>query len=744
MKHSHRARTVVLLLFVLIAAPSGAGPRPVTQYSEPSSPAIPLNTWKARLGRIPDAEKMKFDDSLWTSASLIHRWDGTETDCWFRRAVTIPRSLKGRPVYLEMTVDSKGELFIDGGSHGRFSGHTKKLLTPSGTPGAVYTLSLHGISDTVFGMFISAFLTGGDPALHELRCKTARAEALVSRCTLPVYSQWRFTFTDNPGFAAETTSPGPWHSVWLKHIWKRDDTAAWYRKDIVVPAVMHGFTTEGSAVALDFTVDDDCEVYVNGERRGHFRDFGTVVLSTHARPGETCAVAIRVINRGGPGGLYHAQLRLSGVHDRVRRVIKLIKESMSLYGRTRGSTPARAAVVRCLPVADRLIAAGSLPSVALLSREIETVSADLSAVEELFAKFPLFTAGPYLQNPAHGSVTIKWETNLPADSRITYGETQQCGKSVSQKKPETMHGIRLKNLRHGRKYYYRIESGNSRSPLYRFTAPPAHTGAFSFFVCGDTHAYFTSVQEQIMERIASRDPDFGIFVGDVTNYGKMEEWAPYHFYPARKVLRSMPTFIAPGNHEYYSATPENRVPSFEHYIDQPNNNYWFSFQYGNSRFIVLDPNKGDPVGITPESPQYQWLRKELESREYRNSKWRFVFLHEPPFSEGWAHRYYDGEDTLRKHLVPLFEKHRVTMVFSGHTHDYEFGQWPRGKGPCYVVTGGGGAQLDDTRYREWDQIQKVRFIHHFCTVHVSGRTLTFRAIDTRGRVFDSFIITAEK
>jgi len=745
MKRAHILQIILLLsLCVISTEPAGSEPSPVIQYSESADLQIPLHTWKARLGRIRDAGKPEFNDTLWDKATLMHRWEGTGTDCWFRRAITIPRSLQGKPVYLDLTVDSSGELFIEGVSRGHFSGHTKKLLSPSAVPGKKYTIAVHGKSDTVSGLFISASLTGCDPALHSLREKTSQAGTIASRCVLPVHSQWQFTFSDNPGFASNDTSSGLWHSVWLQHMWRRDDTAAWYRKEIAIPPVIHGFTTEGSAVSLDFTVDDDCEVFVNGERRGRFRDFGTVLLSEQAHPGETCTVAIRVINRGGPGGLYRAQLRLSGSHDSVVHITKLLGESISLYERTRAAAAARTAVARCIPAADRLIAAGSLSSVKEFSRELGNISGDLAAIEAVFSKTPLFTAGPYLQNPGPGAITVMWKTNVPADSRILYGETRQCGNTVTHNNMEKLHRIRLNNLRPGKKYFYRINSGNSISPLYRFTAQPERAASFSFFVCGDTHAYFTAVQEQIMKQIISRNPDFGIFVGDVTNYGKLEEWVPYHFFPARKVLRAMPTFIAPGNHEYYSATPENRVPSFEYYIDQPDNKYWFSYQYGNSRFIVLDPNKGDPVGITPESPQYKWLVKELGSQEYKNSKWRFVFLHEPPFSEGWAHRYYDGEDTLRKHLVPLFEKHRVTMVFSGHTHDYEFGQWPKGNGPCYVITGGGGAQLDDTRYREWDQIQNVRFIHHFCTVNISGNTLTFRAIDTKGRVFDSRVMKAGK
>jgi hypothetical protein len=53
---------------------------------------------------------------------------------------------------------------------------------------------------------------------------------------------------------------------------------------------------------------------------------------------------------------------------------------------------------------------------------------------------------------------------------------------------------------------------------------------------------------------------------------------------------------------------------------------------------------------------------------------------------GW----HGDNSTLIRDYVPIFERYRVSMVFSGHDHDFERGR--RGK-LDYIVTGGGGAEL---------------------------------------------------
>lgn len=69
------------------------------------------------------------------------------------------------------------------------------------------------------------------------------------------------------------------------------------------------------------------------------------------------------------------------------------------------------------------------------------------------------------------TITIKWETNSDANSRVRYGENRNLENEEKDSEKEENHKIKLKNLKPDTKYYFRIkstdENGNSdRSKIY--------------------------------------------------------------------------------------------------------------------------------------------------------------------------------------------------------------------------------------------------------------------------------------
>ncbi|MCK5457054.1 MAG: metallophosphoesterase, partial [Melioribacteraceae bacterium] len=169
--------------------------------------------------------------------------------------------------------------------------------------------------------------------------------------------------------------------------------------------------------------------------------------------------------------------------------------------------------------------------------------------------------------------------------------------------------------------------------------------------------------------------------------------------------------------------------------------------------------------ISPESQQYNWFIQDLKEAQ-KKSDWIFVVMHEPPYSECWSGGYYDGEPPLRKYIVPIIEANNVSIVFAGHTHDYERGlphppydpKTGKGNNAAYIITGGGGALLDNHKYYEWEQIDLPDhpanpdsdefdggeyYRYHYVLVEVDDETIKVKAIEvngdgTKGEVFDSF------
>src|SRR5262249_9840411 len=97
-----------------------------------------------------------------------------------------------------------------------------------------------------------------------------------------------------------------------------------------------------------------------------------------------------------------------------------------------------------------------------------------------------------------------------------------------------------------------------------------------------------------------------------------------------------------------------------------------------------------------------------------------------------------------RHLVALYEKHNVDIVFNGHIHVYER-TWPiragkvdHQKGVRYITSGGGGGALEDVSpVPTWFKAQ-CRSDYHFCYATVHGGLLDFKVFDHQGMLFDTF------
>jgi len=125
---------------------------------------------------------------------------------------------------------------------------------------------------------------------------------------------WRFQWPASEGGQAVDVDDSKWAQVWPEHRWEKPNSQAWYRMTVEVPERMGSAPAPDGPLALQVAVDDDGEVYVNGELRQKFHwDEGRVTLSEDARPGQRFVVAVKAINAGGPGRLLSASLRYVGL-----------------------------------------------------------------------------------------------------------------------------------------------------------------------------------------------------------------------------------------------------------------------------------------------------------------------------------------------------------------------------------------------------------------------------------------------
>lgn len=126
-----------------------------------------------------------------------------------------------------------------------------------------------------------------------------------------------------------------------------------------------------------------------------------------------------------------------------------------------------------------------------------------------------------------------------------------------------------------------------------------------------------------------------------------------------------------------SANSQGRFRERDRDLNQPQN-----WGYGQH---IFEP-------ITPGSPQYEWLKAELNSPEFQRAKYKIVMFHHPPHSLGEnivpaytdpvqivdrdsagnplviRYEYPKENDYIIRDVVPLLEEANVDLVLYGHSH----------------------------------------------------------------------------
>jgi Calcineurin-like phosphoesterase len=150
--------------------------------------------------------------------------------------------------------------------------------------------------------------------------------------------------------------------------------------------------------------------------------------------------------------------------------------------------------------------------------------------------------------------------------------------------------------------------------------------------------------------------------------------------------------------------------------------YSFAEAGGLVEFFALDSNE---MG----GAQVAWLESELASS---GAAWKVAVLHHPPYSSGMKH---GSSVALRSVVEPLFVRHGVAAVFSGHDHVYERVRPQRGV--QYFVSGAGGQLRRGGLDRSSPLFEAGEDeVNSFIYAEVTAGRLRFRAVGADGRTLD--------
>jgi hypothetical protein len=143
---------------------------------------------------------------------------------------------------------------------------------------------------------------------------------------------------------------------------------------------------------------------------------------------------------------------------------------------------------------------------------------------------------------------------------------------------------------------------------------------------------------------------------------------------------------------------------------------------GGVRFFAIDSNYIDRA-------QLEWLAKELEAS---GSDWKIPFFHHPLYSSGRTH---GSSLETRAALEPLFVKHGVNVVFTGHDHFYE--RIKPQQGILHFVVGATGSlRRGDVRATEMTA-KGYDNDYSFLLVEIAGDDMHFAALSRAGGLIDS-------
>lgn len=272
-------------------------------------------------------------------------------------------------------------------------------------------------------------------------------------------------------------------------------------------------------------------------------------------------------------------------------------------------------------------------------------------------------------------------------------------------------------------YFYRVGSAtNGWSQEFAFTSSPSMQSPpeqVSWAVYGDMGTivplgYF--VTQMMINESLTNPLDIVLHVGDIAYAGVangkdgeyMPTWEAY-MNQIQPLAARLPYQTTVGNHEsYYNYS--SFINRFHMNGDQVKGwgNFWFSFDFGSVHVTSFSTEHDYDVG----SPQYEFIDADMTAAVARGAKWLIVAGHRPLYSSDTSeYNTHSPGCQLLVNLEPLFAKHQVDFVVTGHMHMYErtnvvyngtafstptqnsFVNPPH---PIYVVQGTAGAMILET------------------------------------------------
>lgn len=210
-------------------------------------------------------------------------------------------------------------------------------------------------------------------------------------------------------------------------------------------------------------------------------------------------------------------------------------------------------------------------------------------------------------------------------------------------------------------------TASAQDPVFRLAVLSDRTGSHT-----------PGIYQKVIEQINLLNPDIVVTVGDqIEGYGEDYERSAAEWDSVLALLDALeaPVYLIPGNHDIWDDASEAM------YIEKTGLDPYYSFDYENTHFVVLDVSRIESSADFPEE-QKAWLVEDLT--QHQDAENIFVFFHKPL----WEQTLPRGESDP---MHDVFVAHGVDAVFNGHYHVYFAGDYD---GVEYTTMGSSGGGID--------------------------------------------------
>ena len=321
----------------------------------------------------------------------------------------------------------------------------------------------------------------------------------------------------------------------------------------------------------------------------------------------------------------------------------------------------------------------------------------------------------------------------------------------------------LTRLEPGSAYEYRAGYEGSRTGWHKL--PAAQPDSFKALIFPDSQSSDYSSWRKLAQTAYSKNEDAAFFInmGDLVDNGyDFSQWRAW-FNSVAPIIENIPFAPVMGNHETYNMdwqiappTPYLTLFNLPENGTDANKNQYYSFDYGDVHFVVLNTQTDEMADFNPDLMQQQlsWLRSDLAGTQ---SKWKIVLMHKDILRYAFTDRPNNFDPASiqftpwAQQLMPVFEEYNVDAVLTAHLHTYRRrvplkAFKPDNTGITYILTGVAGS----VRYANlWQKNPADAALApqpedaNYLTLNKTPNALTFKAFLPDGTEFDTVTITKE-